>query len=197
MDAVTVKYWDDQWKRRYHDHRVTTNTQRLDKIVNFLWHQPQWTDAPKLEIGCGTGIHAAKVGRLYRGWLDNYLGVDVSGEAVKICNDHGVRAVQDDFLSFADQTSERFGLFLFFDVLEHMRCFQYVARAVRDIALPNYEVVGNIPLYRSGHEGFERNMNINVLKAFFNGCGLEGQLWHEVYGCHGYPYMLFKMGGGR
>jgi hypothetical protein len=56
-----------------------------------------------------------------------------------------------------------------------------------------YRIFGNIPLYSAtGHAAkCERPMDVTALARFFAKCEMT-EFWQKIYGCQGYPYMVFE-----
>jgi len=151
----------------------------------------------KLDVGCGTTFHAARLSQLCPEWGRTYYGIDISSKAVEIAKTLLLNVEQQDFYTW--KTSKRFELFMFMDTLEHLEDHGLVARKILELATPSFNVFGNIPLYQSAHGvegGFERPMDINALISFLGKLGVKpDDFQREIYGCFDYPYMWFAAKG--
>jgi len=204
---VNIKeYWDHEWSRRIVEGGVLMNKEKFKYLVKQLWKRPYLIPLRKLEVGCGSGVHIRELSSLCKEWSGNYTGFDLSETAVKFAKRQGLNVWHGDITGDRKISQSPyapvgpFQLFLFLDVLEHMTDHQAVAAKVRELADPEgFIIFGNVPLYRSKHEtegGFEREMDIHVLRKFMEACGIE-KFDHHVYGIDGWPYMIFEGGVER
>ena len=185
-----LEYWEKEWRRREIPGGQLSNSGKARKIVDYLWTRPDFIRLNKLEIGCGLCMHINTLSFNCREWGENYTGVDESEYAVKVAHKRGMNAICTNFLDY--NTDQRYSLFLFMDVLEHIQDHKAVAEKLKAIAGDEYHVFGNCPLYFTEHDNgcFERPFDISVLLAFFKMAGITSY-WHEIYGIRGYPYMMF------
>ena len=191
-------YWHRVWAERIQSPKVVKmNGPKADYLLDLLWQRRHLINMPKLEVGCGTGIHVTALRSVYPRWGKDYTGLDLAASAVAWGASHGLDLRCVDVLEFTPDKS--YGLFLFLDCLEHIEQLDAVAARVKAWAWDKpYYVFGNVPLYRSAHEtdgGFEQQMDIDVVKKFVANCGCD-KLWFHVYGIGGFPYLVFE-GFGR
>lgn len=92
---------------------------------NYLKYLPQDKQARILEVGCGMGRFLSFLGR--EGY-ENYLGVDISEEAIAYCREKGIEKVRhiSELQSFLTG-SNNYDLIVLNDVIEHFE---------RDMVLP-------------------------------------------------------------
>jgi hypothetical protein len=189
----TVEYWDRQWENRIVDSISTKgNWDKYKVLATELCKRPYLSKLKKIEIGAGVCSIALQMSNVYSNWLDDYKAIEQSPKAVEWCRDKGINAVCADFMTF--ETDEKFDLFLFFDVLEHIEDVEALAEKVKSMASDKFRVIGNIPLYTSEHdpeEGYERLMNVNSLNEAMALMGCS-QISHYIYGSHGFPYMMWE-----
>jgi len=184
-------YWDKTWSERIVDkNSVKMNTEKLEYLIAILSTLPRYTSLRKADIGCGTGMHALRMRKIFRGWDGNWTGFDLAQSAIDWAKSHGLNAHCADFSSFDHQ--DKYDLFLFLDSLEHIEDEDAVVETIKRTGNKGFRIFGNIPLYLSSHDGgFERAMNIEVLMKFLFKCGCA-DLWQQIYGVKGYPYMVFE-----
>jgi len=188
-----MSYWDKEWAKRIIDKdHIRANSDKIDKITAALEDRPHYWGMKKLEIGSGCSPYALIMEERMPGWASRYVGVEQSRVAVDWVKNNKLAAICTDFIDY--QTKNKFDLFMFMDVLEHIEDEEAAVAKIKDLAADKFRIFGNIPLYQSGHVeegGFERNMDINSLADFVGKAGCTS-LWHEVYGIKGYPYILFE-----
>ncbi len=188
--SFSKDYWEKTWRNRISRDKVTMNGEKFDFITSQLWQRTQYIGATKLDIGCGSGIHALRMKSLNPAWIKNWTGIDESKFAVDWGKSHGLNMICGDVIT--TEFDSKFDLFLLLDVLEHIKSHELLAIKMKGIAKDKFSVFGNIPLYRSKHsEDYEIEMDINVLAKFLKDLGCK-KFWHDIYGIKGYPYMLFE-----
>ena len=203
MMDLQSKYWDKTWQGRVHeDGTVDGNKKKFRRIMDYLWSKPQFFNLKKLDVGCGPAHHAIAMSHLAKGFAENWTGVDLSECAVAFAVKHDMDALCLDFLDWDPFMSltgcEPFDVFFFWDTLEHFEDLNVVAKQVRFLAKEKFTIAGNVPLFVSPiHEegGVEKPMSIHIVQAFLQDCGCS-DIWHEVYGTHGLPFLMFEAGGG-
>lgn len=193
-NSFSPKYWDDTWHERIKDpHHVDMNSEKLIFIMKQLYGRPEYAYKEKLEIGCGTGIHAVRMRQYNPLWAEHWTGIDLSEKAVAWGKNLGLKnIIQGDIYTYTFSFSKKFNAFLFLDVLEHIEDHDSLAKRLIEIGSEHINILGNIPLYRSEHsDHYERDMDVNVLGRFLKNCGFNG-FYHEIYGIRGFPYMFFE-----
>ncbi|MFQ5687001.1 MAG: methyltransferase domain-containing protein [Candidatus Scalindua sp.] len=188
--SFSSEYWEKTWRERISKDKVTMNGEKLNFITTMLWQRTQYIESVKLDIGCGSGIHALRMKNLNPLWVKSWTGIDESKFAVDWGKSKGLNMIHGDVIT--TEFDRKFDLFLLLDVLEHITSHELLAIKMKGIAKDKFSVFGNIPLYRSQHsEEFERYMDINVLMKFLKDLGCNN-FWHDIYGIKGYPYMVFE-----
>jgi trans-aconitate methyltransferase len=147
----------------------------------------------KLDVGCGSGIHATRMAVFNPFWKLKWTGIDLADSGIALAQKHGMNAISGDFYEF-DGAGKKYQVFLFLDSLEHFFDHERVAQKIIELADKEYIIIGNIPLYKSQHgEACERDVDIaafiNFLKAA--NCAVVEPHVH-IYGIKGYPYMFFE-----
>lgn len=190
-NCFNAKYWDDTWSQRIKDpHHVDMNGEKLKHLIKQLWMRPEYAIKDKLEIGCGTGIHTIRMRQYNPEWTKNWTGIDLSPKATEWGKNLGLNIIQGDI--YTHTFDKKFDAFLFLDVLEHIKDHDRLAARLIEIGKEHFNILGNIPLYRSEHsDHYERDIDINVLGKFLKNCGFDG-FYHEIYGIKGFPYMFFE-----
>lgn len=190
-NLFSPQYWDEIWGGRIKDpHHVDMNGEKLTFLMQQLWGRPEYTLKDKLEIGCGTGIHAIRMRQYNPEWAEHWIGIDFSEKAVAWGKNLGLNVMQGDI--YTQTFDKKFDAFLFLDVLEHIQDHDSLAKRLVEIGNEHFNILGNIPLYRSEHsDHYERDMDVNVLGRFLKNCGFDG-FYHKVYGIRGFPYMFFE-----
>ncbi len=188
-DAVI--YWDKEWDDRIlSDGSIKGNTAKVKVIVNELWNRPYLIKARKLDIGCGPATHARKMCEACSEFGDKYLGLDTSQRAVDEVERAGLTVFRESIRQF--EKSQKFDSFFFFDVLEHIKDHDSVAKKVKELGSKEFSVLINVPLYLSVPEGgFERPVDIQVMHKFLTSIGCQS-IMNKVYGINGYPYMFLE-----
>lgn len=187
------EYWDTEWRSRISGGSVKINVEKGGRIINELCKRPYYIDKEKLDVGCGPSYHARHMAGMMTGWIDKYTGIDLSPSVIERSRKAGLNVICGDIFGLTEE--KKYDLFLFLDSLEHIKERDLLAEKVRKLAAKGFMIFGNIPLYLSLHEvdgeKFENTMNFDKLVRFVNICGARN-LWHEIYGVNGYPYMIFE-----
>lgn len=187
-----AEYWDLEWKRRAGDltKHPEMNVEKLGKIFYELTKRLDYADMEKLDIGCGTGIHALHMGLMCSGWRKKWTGIDLSENAVRFAVSKGLNAICGDIFQY--ETDKRFGLFLLLDTFEHIFDDKRLAEKIKSLAEPSFSIFGNVPMYSAAHvETVERPIGIKQIVDFLFSCGMQG-VNYEIYGAAGWPYCLFE-----
>lgn len=186
-----TNYWDKTWGERIKDpHHVVLNGEKLKHLIKQLWLRPEYSIKEKLEIGCGSGIHAIRMRQYNPEWTNHWVGIDLSLKAADWGKNLGLNIIQGDI--YTHTFDKKFDAFLFLDVLEHIQDHDGLAARLIEIGKEHFSILGNIPLYRSEHsDSCERDIDINVLGRFLKNCGFTG-FYHGIYGINGFPYMFFE-----
>lgn len=190
-------YWDKTWKGRINFDKKTVdmNQPKMDAIIRAILTRRYYIRLKKLEIGCGTGIHANAIRSLYPFYADTWTGIDLSEAAIEMANKMGLNATVSDIYSF--NPGRKFDAFIMLDVLEHIEDHQALAIKLLELANPNFRVFGNIPLYSPpGGHSFEKSMGRPELEYFLYKLGFT-KFWQQIHGSYGYPYMMFEAATGN
>lgn len=109
--------YDRDRTRRYFNF---VNDMETEIVLNYC------IDKKVLEIGCGTGLILKKIQKFVR----HGIGIDLSGEMLKIAYSKGLEVIQGDVVSlpFGDET---FDVTYSFKVLSHV---PYIRRAISEIS---------------------------------------------------------------
>lgn len=183
------EYWTESWKNRITpENSVQMNKGKLRYILEYLWNRVDFIGKEKLEIGCGTGIHAHILSTYLSGWSEKWTGLDLSEAAIEWAQNKNLNAHLLDIYEY--ETTKKFELFLLLDVFEHIRDRGLLARKIKGLADNEYTIFGNIPLYLS-HGKFEWPVDVNVVAEFLQIAGCK-YFWHRIYGISGFSYMLFE-----
>lgn len=186
------RHWDETWKGRIDKNKISLNIDKYRYILKQLVMRPYLSIMEKLEIGCGTGIHANRMAVFNPLWRDRWTGIDLSEDAVSIANRNGMNAIHGDVYEF-DGAGKKYEVFLFLDSLEHFFDHKRLAEKVVELAAKEYIIIGNIPLYSSAHgEGVERPIGCMELIKFFVKTNCMRPPSVKVYGINGFPYMFFE-----
>jgi SAM-dependent methyltransferase len=199
MIEAETKYWDVQWADRIgvDGYSVKGNKEKFEKIIKYLWSVPQYYKLDKLDVGCGPAHHAIAMDSFFKDFADSWTGIDLSEVAVKCARKHGLNAICADFLEY--DFKRTYDIFFFWDSLEHFDNLSLVAKKLQGIRRDKIRICGNIPLFLSeihNNGGVEHPMDINKLQKFINSCGCT-RIWYEVYGTHGFPFLLFDTEGHK
>jgi len=181
-------YWDQTWKDRTGD-TVKMNAGKFMHLIDVLWSKPHFAIKNKLDVGCGTGIHAHFLSLFNPLWKTRWTGIDLAESAIAKAKTFGLEAHVSDLLDY--KTEKRFNLFLFLDVLEHIEDHEAIGKKIKDLASDNYTIYGNCPLYLSDND-HERIINVNTIARFLAAAGCNGGLKPVVYGINGFPYITFE-----
>lgn len=188
------EYWDNTWQYRIRDEsHVIMNGEKLDVVCSALVFSG-YEKLNKVDIGCGTGIHALRIKHHKPEWVENWTGFDLSESAIEWAKNNGLNAHCVDFTKA--QHKNKYDLFLFLDSLEHIEDENSLIETIIKSANDTFIIWGNVPLYKSKHDGgFEREMDIEKICSFLKKCGCD-KMKNHIYGIQGYPYMIFE-GKGR
>lgn len=187
-----AEYWDSEWKRRAGvlGKHPDMNVEKLGKIFYELTKRADYAKMEKFDIGCGTGIHAWYMSRIWPGWKEKWTGIDLSESAVRFARFNGLNAVCGNIFEY--QTDKRFDLFLLLDSLEHFFDDKRLAGKIKELGGPSFSIFGNIPLYSMAHQQeVERSIGVKEVVNFLLSCGMEG-VNYEIYGVLGCPYCIFE-----
>lgn len=191
MDKST-QYWNNVWKERDKGNYTECNGEKFEFIQEQLKSRgPYIAPLKKLEVGCGSCMHMKILGFNNSAWLENYIGIDCSQTSIEIAQRWNINAQVGNIYDF--ESDEKFELFLFLDVLEHLEFHNKVAEKIKQLCADKFCIIGNVPLYLSHQEddGYERPVDVNVINNFLRMCGI-GKFANIVYGIKGYPYMWFE-----
>ena len=200
MIEQETKYWNETWQGRIKDDgTVTCNILKYRKVMDYLWSKPNFFFANKLDIGCGPAQHAVTMAQLARGYKETWVGLDLSETAIAYATKRGMDAHCLNFLEWDGGNYQPFGVFFFWDSLEHFEDLKAVAAKVKELAAEKFTICGNIPLFHSPiHEkgGVENHMDIDVIRDFWNDCGYDKE-WFSIYGTMGWPFLMFEVSKRR
>jgi hypothetical protein len=147
----------------------------------------------KLEIGCGECIHVRSLGRFCAEWKQDYVGIDVSEYIIQRAKEFGVEAYAGDFLTF--DFNCKFNLFLFLDVLEHMEDWKLIAKKVRQLALDDLVIIGNVPMGPPEDTKYDiikdKPITLLQISSFVHECGCLS-MDYEIHETFGYPFLFFE-----
>ena len=181
-------YWDKNWATRLGSKEIQGNAEKYQIIIDAIRQCEHLKESKILEVGCGPGFVAYGLRKFWPN-LD-WVGVDISEIAVRSARLNGLNAICSSLEYFT--TDEKFDSIWFLDSLEHIIDQDKIVDKLSYLMKDNFTIFGNIPLYSSGHEiGYEHKIDIVVLRKFLRKCGAE-HFWHDIYGSHGYPYMIFQ-----
>ena len=187
------EYWNKTWKDRIHDNHVEMNKGKYHIVIKQLNSRPYLAPLEKLDIGCGTGIHALKMAEYNPLWRFRWTGIDLSTDAVDISKRFGMNTIYGDIYNF-DGAGKKYGVFMFLDSLEHFFDHERLGKKIIELAAKEYIIIGNIPLYSSEHSNeCERSIDCVALFKFLAAANC-GQRKPElyIYGVGGFPYMFFE-----
>lgn len=188
-----VDHWNGVWKGRIHGDSVAMNADKYRFLMKQLVIRPYLAPMEKLDIGCGSGIHATRMAVFNPYWKLKWTGIDLSSEGIAMAQRHGMNAINGDVYDF-DGAGKKYQVFLFLDSLEHFFDHERLGRKVAELADKEYIIIGNIPLYASQHgEQCEREVDCPTLVKFLkaaNCVNMEPSVF--IYGIKGYPYMFFE-----
>lgn len=187
-------YWEQEWAGRASSEKIKMNLGKVRVLINQLWSRAPYAVMEKLDIGCGTGVHAHILSRYSPYWKERWTGLDLSPVAVERAKGFGLNAKVQNFFEY-DGDGKRYELFLLLDTMEHIDDHERLGSKIKELAYSEYVIFGNIPLYLSesqieGH--YERPMTIHTVKRFLSYAGCDGKFMFNVYGISGFPYMWFE-----
>lgn len=188
-----TEHWNKVWKDRIHANRVEMNMDKYYFMMKSMVSRPYLAPMEKLDIGCGTGVHAAKLASFNPLWGLKWTGVDLSADAVAIARKYGMNAILADIYEFTG-VGKKYKVFLFFDSLEHFFDHERLGKKIVELADKDHIVIGNVPMYSSEHgDGCERMVSTLDLFKFlvWAGCTERPPAVH-IYGVRGFPYMFFE-----
>lgn len=194
MKEGEVVHWDAQWANRTKTGKVEMNIGKLRVLLDELWKRPYLFRREKLDIGCGTGVHAYILSQYApEAWNNHYTGIDLSQTAI----DHarqvfGLNVVCGNIFDY--ESSKFFDVFLLLDSLEHFPDHNSLAEKIVQLGgRRHYTILGNVPLYLSGDdENIERPISLEDVRRFAAQAGCSPNIQYMEYGVNGYPYMLFE-----
>lgn len=187
-------YWNKTWNNRIHDDgRVSMNAGKYRFLLGQLAARPYLAPMEKLDVGCGTGIHAARMAMFNPLWLSRWTGIDLSQDAITQAKSFGLNAIYGNIYEW-DGAGKKYGVFLFLDTLEHFFDHQRLGEKIIELAAQEYIIIGNIPLYVSKHsDACERPVDTFTLQKFFESAGCSKRKpTVYIYGINGLPYMFFE-----
>jgi 2-polyprenyl-3-methyl-5-hydroxy-6-metoxy-1,4-benzoquinol methylase len=186
-------YWEGTWDGRIHESGkgVDMNQEKMCFLISEIYKRPYYRDLDVLEVGCGTGIHAAVLKHDWPSLDKNWTGIDLSKKAVAYAKRCGFNAEVASIYNY--KPGRKFDAFWFMDVLEHLENHRAVGAKVRELANKEYWIFGNIPLYSTTDHAqhCERPMDREALANFLAYCGMK-KFWQRIYGAFGFPYMIFE-----
>lgn len=187
-----TEYWNQEWGKRIALGKVPAmNRDKMAKLVYELSRRDGLDNLEKLDIGCGTGIHAMILAGFNGGWNRKWTGIDLSN-AVRFCQRHGFNAILGDF--FTHKFDRKFECFLMLDSLEHFLDHEAVAKRILELAEDKFCIFINVPLYCQAHAaqaGAERIVTTEDVDVFFRNLNIKHENTNvEVYGSYGFPYMI-------
>lgn len=187
------KHWNSTWEKRIHGDNVAMNADKYRFIMKQLLIRPYLAPLEKLDVGCGTGIHAARMSVFNPLWKLRWTGVDLADSGIALAQNNGLNAISGDFYEF-DGAGKKYQVFMFLDSLEHFFDHERLGRKIVELAAEEYIIIGNVPLYRSKHgEVCERDVDAMAFIEFLKAakCAVvEPSV--NIYGIKGYPYMFFE-----
>lgn len=187
-------YWENTWNERIKDNSsVFMNAEKCIYLIQQLWSKAYLAPMEKLDIGCGTGIHAVRLALYNPLWKSKWTGIDLSQKAIAFAQAHELNAFCVSIFDFQGN-GKKYSLFLLLDSLEHFEDRSRLAKKIRELADEEYLIIGNVPLYTSGHsKGVERPITASDVKDFLAEAGCKGTLvLGQVYGIKGMPYLFFE-----
>ena len=187
-----TQYWNAEWTKRRREILVPTmNRNKLAKVVYELSIREYLDKLNKLDIGCGTGIHAMHLSAFHIGWKTFYTGIDLSERAVDFGKSYGFNLICDDFFKY--DFGCKFDCFLMLDSLEHFMNHDMLIKKILELANPKALMIVNVPLYcqRTAHDtGMERPISPDDILYFYKGLGVTESFGSDIYGSYGFPYMF-------
>jgi len=186
------EYWNGVWQGRIHENSVDMNHGKAKVVLKELCNRPYLAPMEKLDIGCGSGFHAIRLGAFNPLWKERWTGIDLAKSGIEYATQHGLKAFCQSVFDF-DGNGKKYGAFLLLDSLEHFEDLPLLGSKIRELADTEYIIIGNVPLYTSAHEdgGVEKPIDINILNKFLitAGCRFLSQ---NIYGILAWPYLFFE-----
>jgi SAM-dependent methyltransferase len=168
------------------------NLEKMAKMVYELTIRKHLSGLEKLDIGCGTGIHAMHLANIYPKWNTRWTGIDLSEVATGFARKHGFNAICGDLFEYP--FDKKFQLFLMLDSMEHIMDHEGLAARIVELGEKPFRVFSNIPLYTPDSEhdkNYERAISMGDINRFIEAIGAD-KFYPQVYGINGYPYMMFE-----
>jgi 2-polyprenyl-3-methyl-5-hydroxy-6-metoxy-1,4-benzoquinol methylase len=187
-----VNYWDEAWEKRIGPYHPFMNFDKMAKMIYELTIRRHLYDMEKLDIGCGTGIHAMHLANINPRWKTRWTGIDLSDVATGFARKYGFNAICGDL--FEHEFDKKFQLFLMLDSLEHIMDHDRLAKRIVELGKKPFMLFANIPLYTPDSEhdkNYERPVSVGDVDKFTQAIGAE-KFHPQVYGINGYPYMMFE-----
>lgn len=184
-------HWENEWTRRLSSGTPEMNRQKFLRLVYEIGRREEHMGKKTLDVGCGPAIHAGFLQAICPEWTKNYVGIDLSKEAVQYARDHGIKAFWGDFFT---TDPGKFECFWFLDSFEHFRDDEPLAERVKELATEHFSVLGNVPLvpeFKALDQGMERHVTIGTVHRFMVDLGMESYSW-DVYGIHGRPFLFWE-----
>ena len=193
-----IKYWNNTWAKRIDPENpahIDMNRQKMHIVIKAIMERPYYIDSEKLEIGCGTGIHAALIATICPSYLLSWTGIDLSTTAIKSAKSMGLNAESGDIFTY--DFEKKFDSFIMLDSLEHVEDHFALAQRILQLASDPYSfrIFANIPIYNDHNHQLEQDMDRNVVAKFCSYLGFK-KFWQKIYGVFGYPYMMFEASTG-
>jgi SAM-dependent methyltransferase len=133
-------YYDDYWREGLGE--WTPRGVRATTLERRLIDCHVGPEARLLDFGCGDGTH---LGEYVRGTARCYTGVDISAEAIALCQSRGLQALQcepEGVLPFPD---EAFDAVCSFEVLEHVFRPDTAVQEIVRVLVPGGVFLGSVP----------------------------------------------------
>jgi trans-aconitate methyltransferase len=187
-----MNYWDETWAKRVGPHHPAMNINKMAKLIYKLTIRDHLAGLEKLDIGCGTGIHAMHLSNIYPQWKTRWTGIDLSEVATGHAMGYGFNAICGDLFEY--KFDRKFQLFLMLDSMEHIMDHKRLAERIVELGEKPFWVFANIPLYTpdSKHDKqYERPISMGDINDFTRAVGAD-KFYPQIYGIKGYPYMMFE-----
>lgn len=188
--STHTEYWNGFYSKRVFGNSHQRNAEKFNITISELWDRPYIAPIEKLDVGCGTGLHAIHMGTYNAGWTQRWTGIDLSDWAIGKARAAGLRVDTVDFLAY--EPDRKFGAFLFLDSFEHVMTAPGAEVKLVGLAEEQFIVLGNVPLYLTKH-GYDVEVPVDKksLLYFAKTCGCTF-FRSTVYGVKGYPYCVFE-----
>jgi len=184
-------FWEEKWKERTEGEKVRGNQAKLHILVMEILSRGCFGTGQKLDIGCGPALHAYVINQMVPSWVDSWTGIDLSETAIAKAKSFDLNAFVADIYEYTGNGT-KYDVFLLLDTLEHLFDHERLGQKIRALGAKEYTIFGNVPLYLSESEGFERAMDVTTVARFLEYAGCEGQVMTKVYGINSRPYLLFE-----